>query len=102
MMLFSIGIGAASPVAVTTAISTDARMIGAASGLYGFMQMANGRRRRGWPKNSRPPGCTVRPSVLLAGTLLGQCFFPAAWRMMDPPHSKTYLRPVSGDGGDVP
>ena len=29
-------------MAITSAISTDPQMIGAASGLYGFMQMANG------------------------------------------------------------
>src|SRR5438270_156241 len=42
MILFSVGVGAASPVAITAAISTDPQLIGAASGLYGFMQMANG------------------------------------------------------------
>jgi MFS transporter, DHA1 family, multidrug resistance protein len=42
MILFSIGGGSASPVAITAAISTDLQLIGAASGLYGFMQMANG------------------------------------------------------------
>lgn len=75
MILFSIGVGAASPVAITAAISTDPHMIGAASGLYGFVQMANGAL------------CTlavgfipVNPalaaaSVLVAGLLLGQFFF---------------------------
>jgi DHA1 family bicyclomycin/chloramphenicol resistance-like MFS transporter len=75
MILFSIGIGAASPVAITTAISTDARMIGAASGLYGFVQMANGALCTlavgYFPVN---PAVSAA-SVLLAGTLLGQCFF---------------------------
>ena len=42
MMLFSVGVGASEPVAITSAISTDPKMIGAASGLYGFMQVANG------------------------------------------------------------
>jgi DHA1 family bicyclomycin/chloramphenicol resistance-like MFS transporter len=42
MILFSVGVGACGPVAITSAISTDPQMIGAASGLYGFMQMANG------------------------------------------------------------
>ena len=37
-----VGVGAASPVAITAAISTDRHLIGAACGLYGFMQMANG------------------------------------------------------------
>jgi|GEM_PF-2312136 len=42
MIIFSVGVGASGPVAITSAISTDPQMIGAASGLYGFMQMANG------------------------------------------------------------
>jgi DHA1 family bicyclomycin/chloramphenicol resistance-like MFS transporter len=33
MILFSVGVGAASPVAITAAISTDPQLIGAASGL---------------------------------------------------------------------
>ncbi len=80
MILFSVGVGAASPVAITAAISTDAQMIGAASGLYGFMQMANGAL------------CTLAvgliplnpalaaASVLLAGLVLGQVFFLLATR----------------------
>lgn len=80
MILFSIGVGAASPVAITAAISTDPHMIGAASGLYGFMQMANG------------AVCTLAvglipanpalaaASVLLAGLFLGQFFFLLATR----------------------
>jgi DHA1 family bicyclomycin/chloramphenicol resistance-like MFS transporter len=42
MILFSVGVGASGPVANTSAISTDPKIIGAASGLYGFMQVANG------------------------------------------------------------
>ena len=42
MILVSIGVGAFGPVAITWTISTDPQMIGAASGLYGFMQVANG------------------------------------------------------------
>lgn len=84
MILFSLGVGAASPVAISAAISTDPQMIGAASGLYGFMQMANG------------AFCTLAvgiipanpalaaASVLLAGVLFGQCFFLLA------------IRPVAG------
>jgi hypothetical protein len=41
MILFSIGVGGSGSVAITSAISTHPQMIGAASGLYGFMQMAN-------------------------------------------------------------
>jgi hypothetical protein len=42
MILFSVGLGASGPAAITSAIVTDPRMIGAASDLHGFMQMANG------------------------------------------------------------
>jgi MFS transporter, DHA1 family, multidrug resistance protein len=80
MILFAVGVGAASPVAITRAISTDPQMIGAASGLYGFTQMANG------------AVCTLAvgvipanpalaaASVLVTGLLLGQGFFLLAAR----------------------
>ena len=80
MILFSVGVGAASPVAITAAISTDPQLIGAASGLYGFTQMANG------------AVCTLivglipadpafaAAAVLLAGLLLAQLFFLLATR----------------------
>jgi MFS transporter, DHA1 family, multidrug resistance protein len=75
MILFSIGVGAASPIAITAAISTDPHMIGAASGLYGFMQMANGALCTlavgFFPANPALSAATV----LLAGLLLGQGFF---------------------------
>ena len=38
MIILSIGVGASAPIA----ISTDPQTIGAAAGLYGFVQMANG------------------------------------------------------------
>jgi len=80
MIVFSIGVGAASPMAITAAISTDPQMIGAASGLYGFMQMANGALCTlavgFFPANPALSAATV----LLAGLLLGQCFFLLATR----------------------
>jgi DHA1 family bicyclomycin/chloramphenicol resistance-like MFS transporter len=80
MLLFSVGVGAASPVAITAAISTDTQMIGAASALYGFMQMANGALCTlavGFiPANP----ALAAASVLLAGLLLGQVFFLLATR----------------------
>ncbi|UFN49666.1 multidrug effflux MFS transporter [Roseomonas sp. OT10] len=42
MLLFTIGVGIASPVALTRAVSVNPRLIGSASGLYGFSQMAVG------------------------------------------------------------
>ncbi len=80
MILFSIGVGASGPVAITSAISTDPQMIGAAAGLYGVMQLANGALSTlavgFFPAN---PALSAA-GVLLAGILLGQYFFPRATR----------------------
>jgi DHA1 family bicyclomycin/chloramphenicol resistance-like MFS transporter len=42
MFLFTVGVGMASPAALTQAISVNPNVIGSASGLYGFSQMAVG------------------------------------------------------------
>ncbi|MBC9180134.1 multidrug effflux MFS transporter [Pseudoroseomonas ludipueritiae] len=42
MFVFTLGAGIASPAALTQAISVDPQVIGSASGLYGFTQMAVG------------------------------------------------------------
>jgi MFS transporter, DHA1 family, multidrug resistance protein len=42
MLVFTIGVGIASPAALSEAISVNPLVIGSASGLYGFMQMAVG------------------------------------------------------------
>ena len=42
MFLFTLGVGVASPAALTEAISVNRLVIGSASGLYGFTQMAVG------------------------------------------------------------
>ncbi len=78
MVVFSVGVGATSPIALSSAISTEPQMIGAASGLYGFFQMAFGAL------------CTVAvglvpgdpalaaSAVLLAASLAGQLAFSRA------------------------
>ena len=75
MILFSIGVGAASPVAITAAISLEPQMIGAASGLYGFMQMANGAFSTLAVGMIPANPAIAAASVLFVGLLLGQCFF---------------------------
>jgi DHA1 family bicyclomycin/chloramphenicol resistance-like MFS transporter len=75
MILFSVGVGAASPVAITAAISTDPQLIGAASGLYGFMQMANGALCTLMVGLIPADPAFAAATVLLAGLLLGQSFF---------------------------
>ena len=42
MFLFTVGVGMASPAALTQAIGVNPQIIGSASGLYGFTQMAVG------------------------------------------------------------
>jgi DHA1 family bicyclomycin/chloramphenicol resistance-like MFS transporter len=42
MFFFTLGAGIASPIALTEAVSVNARVVGSASGLYGFAQMAIG------------------------------------------------------------
>lgn len=42
MFAFTVGVGIAAPAALTQAISVNPRVIGSASGLYGFTQMAVG------------------------------------------------------------
>jgi len=42
MFVFGMGAGIASPAALTQAISVNPRVIGSASGLYGFSQMGVG------------------------------------------------------------
>jgi DHA1 family bicyclomycin/chloramphenicol resistance-like MFS transporter len=42
MFVFTVGVGIASPTALTQAISVNPHAIGSASGLYGFTQMAVG------------------------------------------------------------
>jgi DHA1 family bicyclomycin/chloramphenicol resistance-like MFS transporter len=85
MILFSVGVGAASPVAITAAISTDPHLIGAASGLYGFMQMANGAVCTLMVGLIPADPAFAAATVLLAGLLLGQSFFLLATRQ--PPAS---------------
>ena len=42
MLVFTFGVGMASPTALTKAVGLDPKVIGSASGLYGFSQMAVG------------------------------------------------------------
>ncbi len=80
MLLYSVGIGATSPIALTSAISAQPMMIGAASGLYGFTQMTFGALCTlavgFWPGN---PALTAS-AVLLGATLAGQVAFITAGR----------------------
>jgi MFS transporter, DHA1 family, multidrug resistance protein len=80
MMIVSIGAGAASPLAVTGAISTTPDAIGAASGLYGFIQMSFGAACTAivgfWPGQA----ALAASAVLLLAMLLGQIALTYATR----------------------
>ena len=80
MIIFSSGVGAAAPLAITSAISTDPHAIGAASGLYGFVQMANGALCTLVVGLCPAYPALAAASVLFASLLLGQCFFLLATR----------------------
>ena len=107
MILFSVGVGAASPVAITAAISTDPQLIGAASGLYGFMQMANGALCTLIVGLIPADPAFAAATVLLAGLLLGQSFFLLTTRpafrslTLGRPHSARDLRGWHDETGQV-
>ncbi len=78
MIVYSVGVGAASPMALASALGAQPTMIGAASGLYGFVQMGFGALCTVvvsvWPDH---PALTAS-TVLIAATVLGQLAFMAA------------------------
>jgi DHA1 family bicyclomycin/chloramphenicol resistance-like MFS transporter len=80
MLLFAFGTGIASPNAAAGAVSVDLRHIGAASGLYGFSQMAYGALCTfvvgAWRDGTALPVATV----LLVSAVLGQLTLAAGTR----------------------
>jgi len=75
MVLFAVGTGLVSPNAVSGAISADPKAIGAASGLYGFVQMSFAALCTGivgfWHTGTAFPVATV----LVVSTLVGMVSF---------------------------
>ncbi len=84
MIVYSVGVGTVSPIALASALSTQPQMIGAASGLYGFVQMGFGALCTVfvsvWPTH---PALTAS-AVLLVSTALGQVAFASAGRQRPP------------------
>jgi len=78
MLVYSFGVGATSPIALASAIGTQPQMIGAASGLYGFVQMGFGALCTilvsFWPASP----ALAAAAILLAATLAGQLAFSRA------------------------
>lgn len=79
MFVYTIGSGVASPAALTEAISVDPRVIGSASGLYGFTQMAVGAACSALAGLGEDPAL-VAATVMLGACLVGQAGFFVASR----------------------
>lgn len=79
MVLFNIGVGLSSPAALTKAVSVNPRVIGSASGLYGFAQMAIGAMCTSLAGLGSDPALAAA-SVLAAAGLISQAAFAIALR----------------------
>ena len=78
--LFMVGAGMASPFAITGAVSVNPQAIGAASGLYGFTQMAYGVLCTVVVETWAPGAIYPVATVLLGSALLGQLALSLAAR----------------------
>jgi MFS transporter, DHA1 family, multidrug resistance protein len=80
VVLFMIGAGMASPFALAGAVSVNPHAIGAASGLYGFTQMAYGALCTVIVETWRPGSVLTVAVVLLGSAILGQAALSLAVR----------------------
>jgi DHA1 family bicyclomycin/chloramphenicol resistance-like MFS transporter len=78
--LFMVGAGMASPFALAGSVSVNPQAIGAASGLYGFFQMAYGMMCTVVVETWHPGAIYPVASVLLGSALLGQAAMAMAVR----------------------
>jgi MFS transporter, DHA1 family, multidrug resistance protein len=79
MFVFTIGVGIAAPAALTQAISVNSRVIGSASGLYGFAQMAVGALCTALAGLGKDAALSAA-LVLAAASVIGQASFWIALR----------------------
>jgi len=79
MVLFNIGAGLSSPAALTKAVSVNPRLIGSASGLYGFAQMTIGAVCTSLSGLGHDPALAAA-SVLAAAGVISQLSFWVALR----------------------
>jgi DHA1 family bicyclomycin/chloramphenicol resistance-like MFS transporter len=78
--LFMVGAGMASPFALTGSVSVNPQAIGAASGMYGFVQMSYGMLCTVVVETWRPGAVYPVATVLLGSALLGQAAMSMAMR----------------------
>ncbi len=79
MVVFCVGAGVCSPAVSTLSISVDARLIGSAAGLYGFLQMAVGAASTALAGVGRDPAI-ASAMVLVGAGLVSQAAFRVALR----------------------
>jgi DHA1 family bicyclomycin/chloramphenicol resistance-like MFS transporter len=84
MFVFTIGVGMAAPAALTQAISVSPRVVGSASGLYGFTQMAVGALCTAIVGLGENPALSAA-IVLTGASVIGQGAFWIAARRRDAP-----------------
>jgi MFS transporter, DHA1 family, multidrug resistance protein len=80
VVLFMVGAGMASPFALAGAVSVNSHAIGAASGLYGFTQMAYGAFCTVIVETWHPGSVFTVAVVLLGSAVLGQAALSLAVR----------------------
>lgn len=93
MFLFTVGVGMASPAALTQAIGVDPRIIGSASGLYGFTQMAVGALCTALAGMGHRNPALASALVLAGAGIVAQLSFAVALR------SQRKVAPVSAHSG---
>lgn len=79
MFVFTVGVGVASPMALTKAVGVNPKVIGSAAGLYGSAQMAVGALCTTLAGLGRDPALAAA-SVLAAAGVIGQAAFWTAAR----------------------
>lgn len=84
MFVFGIGVGIASPAALTQALGVNPAVIGSASGLYGFSQMGVGAICTALVGVGTNPAFTTAVILVCAGAI-GQIAFWFAMRRRQPP-----------------
>lgn len=77
MVVLTIGVGIASPTALTRAVSINPAVVGSASGLYGFTQMAVGAICTALAGFGRDPALSAAIVLVGAGVLAQCCFWMA-------------------------
>ena len=97
MVVFTFGVGMASPTALTKAVSVDPQVIGSAAGLYGFSQMAVGALCSSLAGVGGDPALAAATVLVLAGACAQAAFWTAGRR--DRAARRASRRPGAGPDG---